>query len=123
MPKPGPAIVYRFFDGRGVLLYVGITQNFGQRWAKHERQQLWWAQVARSTLDIYPDWATACGVESTAIGVERPVYNLPRAPVVTLHILELLRMFDQNVIPDNDEMVNTLMRDLARALSNWLGRR
>jgi hypothetical protein len=80
MPEPGPAIVYRFYNGQGVLLYVGITQNFGQRMAGHMRESAWWGQVSWMTLDILPSWGAAWRAEGVAIFRERPAYNDNRNP-------------------------------------------
>jgi len=121
-PRPGPAVVYRFFDALGVLLYVGITQNFGRRYADHEAQDPWWSQVARTTIDIYASWDQASQVETIARFTERPVYNSP--PPVTqtaaLHVLELTRMLAGGEIPRSNEILTAMLIELHRALTAHL---
>ena len=67
--------VYRFYDARGRLLYVGITMNIKQRWAEHERMP-WWPQVARRKVVWYDTRAKAAASELKAIREEGPVHNI-----------------------------------------------
>lgn len=68
--------LYRFYDHDDQLLYVGITMNPAQRWLDHRNQKPWWLDVAKITVDAYPDRAAVLAAEHEAIKVERPVYNI-----------------------------------------------
>lgn len=71
--------LYRFFDGNGVLLYVGITDDTARRWSAHRTQKPWWRDVARKTVEWYGDRESAERAERIAIGRERPLYNIQNA--------------------------------------------
>lgn len=74
---PG-AVVYRLFDDRGWLLYVGCTKNLAARIAAHctaRESAEWWPLVARNTWVGYLDLATALAAEREAILTERPLFN------------------------------------------------
>lgn len=72
-----PHILYRFYDRTGVLLYVGITVDFDERWKKHARQKDWWAQVDHTATKVeycLGDRA-ARAAETAAIKAEKPLHN------------------------------------------------
>lgn len=72
--------IYRFFDADGVLLYVGITERFGQRWAHHARNKPWWDEVHSQTAEWHPERALAVEAEKNAIRTEKPKYNIVHRP-------------------------------------------
>jgi hypothetical protein len=67
--------VYRLFNRDDVLLYVGVSWNPKSRIPSHQDKP-WWPQVAKSTIDLHPDRATALRAEAVAIVEESPLYNL-----------------------------------------------
>lgn len=67
--------LYRFYDHAGALLYVGITHNVDQRWASHARNQPWWLDVARKTIEWHPNRSVAEKLESEALEREKPLYD------------------------------------------------
>ncbi|MDQ6721875.1 MAG: GIY-YIG nuclease family protein [Candidatus Dormibacteraeota bacterium] len=67
--------LYRFYDRRGDLLYVGISLGFLIRWGQH-RDKEWWHQIARSTLQHFPSRELALAAESLAIRDEHPRFNI-----------------------------------------------
>lgn len=72
-----PTALYRFYDTRGVLLYVGITRNAWKRFAIHESSE--WARdvdPTRTRIRWYRTRRAAIAAETRAIRQERPVYNL-----------------------------------------------
>ena len=73
-----PHALYRFFDQSGALLYVGLTANPGARLNEH-RGQPWWSEVANVTLETFPSRETVTEAERTAIGSEKPRYNIQLA--------------------------------------------
>ena len=79
MRDGGRTALYRIFGGEDVLLYIGISKNFGARWSAHGRTQPWWPQVERRTIVWYDTWAEAKAEETAAIKAERPRYNIAEA--------------------------------------------
>jgi len=77
--------LYRAFDSGGLLLYVGISKNFGVRWRHHAKNQPWWDEVQRLTVDLCASRSEAMAAELAAIRTEGPKYNIAHvAPDVSL---------------------------------------
>ena len=72
--------LYRFFDAKDRLLYVGESWNAAARAKQHRANQPWWVQVRNMTVEQYPSHESAVAAEADAIRTERPRYN--RAGVV-----------------------------------------
>lgn len=70
-----PTAVYRFFDRKGRLLYVGIAYDPADRWKQHAREARWWDQAADNTIDWYDTRGEAERAELTALRYEKPVFN------------------------------------------------
>lgn len=81
--------LYRFYDVEGRLLYVGVTSVGPSRWSDHELHKVWWVRVVRTTVEHYPDRATALAAEQAAILAEQPIHNVvhvkPHHPVTRQH--------------------------------------
>lgn len=75
-----PTRVYRFYDARGRLLYVGLSMNFGLRLVKH-RQRSWWPLVKVIRFEFYEGREAAKAAEWAAIANENPIYNVTRPAV------------------------------------------
>lgn len=73
--------VYRIFDVRGNLLYVGLTHDVSKRLRDHAGTKSWWAEVdpARTLVAPYPSHADAARAELAAIEAEGPRCNRRRA--------------------------------------------
>jgi hypothetical protein len=69
-------MLYRFYDGDGVLLYVGITSRHMRRWCEHAASKAWWPHVATTRVEHYPSRVDAEGAEREAIRAERPLHNV-----------------------------------------------
>ena len=67
--------VYRMFNAAGVLLYVGISANFGERLKQHRADKAWWSEVEHWTVEDAPSRADALFLEAGAILSEHPLYN------------------------------------------------
>lgn len=67
--------VYRIFDDRDQLLYVGCTANLVARLSTHTSQSDWWPLAATVTFEHHPDINVALAAESAAILAERPLFN------------------------------------------------
>lgn len=68
-------ILYRFYNHKGDLLYVGITADPSTRWPQHRRRQ-WWTQVATITVGHHPTRGALVAAETAAIASEQPAYNI-----------------------------------------------
>lgn len=75
-----PIALYRLYDVGHRLLYVGISDNPGLRWAQHAATASWWPEVAVKTLQWCPDRRAALDAETAAIATEDPVHNRKRPP-------------------------------------------
>ena len=73
--------LYRFYGEDDVLLYVGITNELGQRWSNHARLKPWWPEVVRQEAIWLPTREEAAAAEVTAIKSETPRYNIAHAVV------------------------------------------
>jgi predicted GIY-YIG superfamily endonuclease len=71
--------LYRLFDAKNTLLYIGISKRFGVRWQQHAKVQPWWPQVDHQTVHWHPDRETAEAAEVAAIKSERPLHNVMHA--------------------------------------------
>lgn len=70
-----PSWVYRTYDKRHVLLYVGVTSDLRTRLITH-RATRWWPMVAVITRTEFATASEARAAELTAIKDERPLYNI-----------------------------------------------
>jgi hypothetical protein len=73
---PVPTTLYRLFDKKGSLLYVGISLSPAQRWVHHSEHKDWWPQVARIEFDWLASRVEALRAEAEAIRAERPIHNV-----------------------------------------------
>lgn len=68
--------IYRCFDGRGRLLYVGCTSvSVSVRAAAHARTKAWWPEVTKITTEEVVGWTAGRVVETVAIRDEHPLHN------------------------------------------------
>lgn len=72
----GPHTLYRFFDSKGALLYIGITVCTPTRWSNHGWDKPWWPEVADVRVEHYPSRSTALAAERKAILDEQPFHNV-----------------------------------------------
>ncbi len=79
----GP-VVYRFFDSKHRLLYVGATVDMHRRFAEHEVRAPWWPQVYSVETRRFPDLSAAYAAEQVAIRVEAPLHNNAAPDLLTV---------------------------------------
>lgn len=79
--------VYRLYDDRDQLLYVGIADHWPSRMKQHSREKPWWSQVCATKLEHHSDRDAAARREVEVIRTEHPRHNvvhngttLPRKP-------------------------------------------
>lgn len=73
---PSRTALYRLYDARGRLLYVGITNDPKMRWLAHAGDKAWWPEVVRRDVEWVSDRPTAAQMEGEAIRTERPLHNV-----------------------------------------------
>jgi predicted GIY-YIG superfamily endonuclease len=73
-----PAWLYRFYDGDGAVLYIGITKNLGARFSDHARNSTWWDEARNVTVQWHPDWDAADAAETAAVRAEQPRHNVAK---------------------------------------------
>jgi predicted GIY-YIG superfamily endonuclease len=71
-----PHVLYRAYDAQGVLLYIGITMNPGNRFAQHSEDKPWWADVAEIRVEHFGSRKRVLAAERAAIQAERPCFNV-----------------------------------------------
>jgi predicted GIY-YIG superfamily endonuclease len=71
----GRTALYRLSNADGELLYIGISRHPEARWKQHEKDKLWWPQVAEKDVTWFDARLDAGQAEQEAILVERPRYN------------------------------------------------
>lgn len=74
---PEPTALYRIWGAADLLLYIGVSNDFGRRWKEHAKQQPWWGEMKRLTAD---EWFDSRGdaedAEEAAIKAEHPKHNI-----------------------------------------------
>jgi transcriptional regulator with GAF, ATPase, and Fis domain len=72
--------LYRHFDWRGRLLYVGISYDALRRANEHFKDKSWAKDVARFEVQHFGSREAAVAAEKAAIACERPLYNVASVP-------------------------------------------
>ena len=83
-----PTDLYRMYDQDGLLLYVGITNNWPKRRYMHMRDKPWWGEVCQVTFERFRHRTQAEQAEPVAIKSEHPRYNHMHAVVVPTNRLD-----------------------------------
>ena len=73
---PVRTALYRIFGDANLLLYIGISKNFGTRWKQHTKVQPWWDEHRRMTVEWRDSRPEAEDAETAAIEAEYPKYNI-----------------------------------------------
>ena len=76
------AMVYRFFDKGGRLLYIGVTVSPRGRWQSHKIRTHWWREVVSVSVKFYPHERAALDAEVAAIKSEKPTWNRRSVPAL-----------------------------------------
>jgi predicted GIY-YIG superfamily endonuclease len=75
-----PTSVYRYYDSRDILLYVGITSRGIKRNREHNTTKEWWQFVARQEVEHYGSQEHASSREQGLIRKFRPPFNTRHNP-------------------------------------------
>ncbi len=68
--------LYRLWNDRHALLYVGITNDLDARTEEHRADKSWWGEVAQITTEEFGSRRLALEAETRAIFWEQPRYNI-----------------------------------------------
>lgn len=71
-----PTALYRHYDARGELLYIGISNSPENRAKLHSFESPWWKHVADSRIEWFTNRPTALLAEADAIAAESPIFNV-----------------------------------------------
>lgn len=69
-------VLYRLYNGHGVLLYIGISGDVHKRLSSHARTQSWWPEVESCRVEFFPTREVLVEAERAAIRDEHPRYNV-----------------------------------------------
>lgn len=120
--------VYRCFDTKGELLYVGCSINPDQRLWEHGYFRSWWAdRIARVTLESFPDQAAGLAAEKRAIQTEHPIHNRAfrttesqRSDWQPQHYINWLTAYLED--PTNSRTSAIVRREIKRAAGEYSAR-
>lgn len=84
-------ILYQALDSFGVVLYVGITNNYKRRMIEHRCNSEWAALVAEYTTCTYPNRTQAKCEESRLISELDPRFNIAETPRHSERIINATR--------------------------------
>lgn len=70
-----PTAVYRCYDATDRLLYVGMSIDPGARIEYHRRYAPWFPSMTRSSVEWFPDRATARAEELRVMREESSLHN------------------------------------------------
>ena len=70
-----PHHLYRYFDDKGVLLYVGMSFSAFARAAQHRLGSFWFEAAKNMTIEAFPSRRDAVAAERKAIATENPKFN------------------------------------------------
>ena len=94
-----PAAVYRLYDARSALLYVGMTHNIAVRFAQHAIDKTWWPLVTRKTMIWYGSRPEAATAEMAVILTESPLHNFEGKSSEDEYGIEAMRRRDKITMP------------------------
>jgi hypothetical protein len=108
--QDAPTVLYRFFDGEGKLLYVGISRNPAERFGVHKHSAPWWDEATSCTWERFATAPQAVSAERAAIIAESPVYNQQGKPRPARPAREVATPI-RNWIPNRGSEIACLYRD------------
>lgn len=69
-------VLYRCFNRKDLLLYIGMTNHPEKRFEQHRSDKAWWKFVNRITLQHFPSRRLLSEAEAAAIELENPKFNI-----------------------------------------------
>ena len=74
--KNGPTELYRHFDAKGQLLYVGISLSTVKRLGEHRCDSGWTKKITTITIERFKTRRLALDAERAAVQREHPLHNV-----------------------------------------------
>jgi len=71
-----PHALYRVYDDKEHLLYIGCSNSPLSRMKSHEKRKAWATRIAFVRLEWFGDKASAMNAEVVAIATELPEWNV-----------------------------------------------
>lgn len=68
-------MLYRYFDKKDQLLYIGITGDNVKRQSQHKKHSFWAGDIHRATFEYFDTRKDALVAEKQAIINEKPLHN------------------------------------------------
>ena len=118
MSGPERTVLYRLFDARGELLYVGISGNVGRRLAQHDRTKDWAGRISHVAVEHHVTRSSAQAAERLAIRTEQPRFNKwrPRAATGLFEPLVLGDVDGERLVIDDADTI----WELVASFQAWL---
>lgn len=115
-----PHALYRFYDARQQLLYVGITAALPTRLGNHDDQKPWWTEVVDIKVEHFPGRESVLAAEKAAIIAECPLYNVQhnRGAITPTSAMPSVGFVD--ALPGEDAWTFTSRAGYERTGSLWL---
>jgi len=105
--------LYRFFDSKNVLLYVGISINAYERAKQHRATKTWWPEVEFIKLEKFANRNDVTQAEKLAIELEKPKYNIKHQKKVPIDVWGNLNEISYKLSSDE------LAKSLQTAFKMW----
>lgn len=115
------AQLYRHFDAKGVLLYVGVAQYIGARNGAHASQSPWFKDVAATKTQDFESRYEALQAERKAILEEHPLHNR-QGTKKSINESRVQRYIGVEVPPETKAALIRKAEKQRRSLSNFVCR-
>ena len=79
--KDQPHDLYRYFDSKNRLLYVGISISAATRLGQHRTASGWYTDAVRIDIEKFASRRAAMSAEKEAIKLEKPQHNIKHVEV------------------------------------------
>lgn len=77
--EASPTALYRHFDAKGRLLYIGIAASVTARTIQHSQHSKWASEIDYIKIEHFPNRKDAMVAEAEAIRREKPMHNIVHA--------------------------------------------
>lgn len=98
-PDIRPHFVYRCFNNKGILLYVGMSKDVGGRIISHKYVSKWFTEVDHIDIENHTDKLSALTAEMIAIRDELPLYNKLVPTLSRVYNSQFICVYEPEYIP------------------------
>lgn len=105
-----PGVLYRHYDGKNKLLYIGISLSVFERMSGHRNSSHWFCRIKKITLEHFAFIRDAKIAETCSIILEKPAFNIAgvikKFPVHKLNEQDMAKFQEyEDKINENAEFV------------------